>query len=106
MLTPKSAIYSIVYSSNSETYLHIAFAIEQNVVKLDVSMQNVLRMDVPEALYDLSKEELSDVFRESPPLPHVVEQISTRAQLHDEEDVPSCLEGLEQLHDMRVSQSQ
>jgi hypothetical protein len=50
----------------------LTLAIKKNIVKLDVSMKNALRVKVAKALNDLLKEILGDVLIKLLPLSHIV----------------------------------
>jgi len=85
---------------------YVAFAIEQDVVELDVSMENTLSVDVAKALNDLPEDHFCNIFVQLFPLSDVVEEVTASAQLHRQQHVPLCLEGLVQFHDALVPEPQ
>ena len=85
---------------------HVTFTIKQDVVELDVSVKNALSVDVAKALDDLPEDHFCNVFVQLLPLSDVVEEVTTSAQLHRQQHVPLCLEGLVQFHDALVPEPQ
>ena len=75
-------------------YLDMALAVKQDVVQLDVSVQDLFRVDVANTLYDLLEENLCKRLLELFPFPHEVEQVTSSAQLHHQHDMSPRLEGL------------
>lgn len=65
-------------------------------------MDDADRVHVRNPLHDLLEEVLGVLLCELSALPHVVEEVATRAQLHHDEVVIRCLERLEQLDMARV----
>ena len=82
-----------------------AFAVKENIVQFDVPMQDRLRVNVADAFDDLLKKDLGKRLLALFTLPHEVEKITARAQLHDQHDVTLSLECLVQLHHGGMSQS-
>ena len=82
--------------------LHVSLAVQQDVVKLDISMHNANRVHVRDALHDLLKEILGILLCQFSPLSHVVKKIAARAKFHHNQVVLRCLECLQQLNVTRV----
>ena len=82
--------------------LHVSLAVQQDVVKLDISMHNANRVHVRDPLHDLLKEILGILFCQFSPLSHVVKKIAARAKFHHNQVVLRCLECLQQLNVTRV----
>ena len=76
------------------SYLDMALAVKQDVVQLDVSVQDLFRVDVANTLYDLLEENLRKRLLKLFPFPHEVEQIAASAQLHHQHDMSPRLESL------------
>ena len=49
----------------------VALVVEEDVVEFDVSVQDVLGVDVADAFHHLFEEVLRHVLRQLPPLPHI-----------------------------------
>ena len=56
--------------------LDLSLGIEQDVIQLYISMQNLLRMAVSDSIHDLLENVLSNVLFQSPPLSDIVKQVS------------------------------
>lgn len=84
----------------------VSLAIEEDVIELDVSVKNPLAMNVAQAFNDLSEDDLGADLVQLLSLSDVVEQVATGAELHAEQHVALGLEGLVQLDDALVSQSE
>ena len=109
LLTPKSPTCA---PQQKRAYLDAALVVEEDVVELNVAVQNALRVNVADGLYNLLEQVLRHVLLQLAPLAHVVEQVAARAHLHHEEDVLVRLERLVQpvrsargrlLNDVRVA---
>ena len=77
--------------------------VEQYVVELDVSVHDVLVVDVVQRFDDLLEKVLRNVFFESASLADVVEQVAAASEFHDEQYVFFGFEGLVELHDVAVT---
>lgn len=69
-------------------------------------MEDSAFVDVAQALDDLLEEYSGLTFLKLLPLPHVVEQVATGAELHGEDHVALRLERLVELHDTLVPQAE
>lgn len=87
------------------TNLNMSECIKQNVVELDISMKNAIEMAVVKPTCNLQKHELSQWFFKSASLSHVIEKITSSTQLHHKENVLLSFKGLEQVDNVRVSDS-
>lgn len=81
----------------------VTFAVEQDVVKFDVSVRDLLCMDVAQPIDDLLEDLLRVGLLESPALPHVVEEIATCTQFHHDDNMLISFNRLVDLNDMVVS---
>jgi hypothetical protein len=88
------------------TYLDIALAIEQDVVKFDISMGNVLGMDVAETVNYLLENDFRIRLLQSASLSDVIKKITASAKLHHDDDVLLGFDGLIDFYYMVVSQFQ
>ena len=86
--------------------LDLALAIQQYIVELDVSMGYILRVNIPEPVDYLLEDLLRDRLLQAPPLPHVVQKVTARTQLHYDDDVLLGLDGLVYLHYVVMTQLQ
>mmetsp|Transcript_29172 Transcript_29172/g.28226 ORF Transcript_29172/g.28226 Transcript_29172/m.28226 type:complete len:145 (-) Transcript_29172:2702-3136(-) len=59
-------------------------------------------MTILQALNHLLEDVLGEVFFQLPPLPDIVEEVSTSAQLHGKDDMLVGLEGIKKLDDILV----
>ena len=70
-------------SRNSEiSYFDIAFAVKENVVKFDVAMGNIFRVDKVKTVYYLFENFLSERLFEATSLANIVKKVSSRTKLH------------------------
>lgn len=77
---------------------YMTLIVKKDVFQLDISMQNVLRMNIANTLYDLLEEVFSKSLIELPPLPDKGEQVTSSTQFHDKEVVFLCLKSLKKLY--------
>lgn len=70
--------------------LYIAFAIEEDIVKFDIAMRNILGMNVAQSINNLLENFLSKRLLQSAAFTHVIEKITASAQLHHNDDVLLC----------------
>ena len=87
------ALFHSFWDSKISNFDH-TFTVEQNIVQLDVSMQNWLRMNVAQAFNNLLEKNFSKIFIALFALPHKVKQISASTQLHDKHNMSASLESL------------
>lgn len=85
-------------------YLDVTLAIEQYIVKLDVPMRDILRVNIAQTVDNLTENLLSEGFLQPPSFTHVVEQITTGAKLHYNDYVLLSLDGLIDLDNVVVAQ--
>lgn len=85
-------------------YLDVPLATEHKVFWLDVSMNNIVLVDVLQRYHHARDDEAALVLIELDPLPQVVPEITTRHQVADEVDVVTILEGVLHIHDERVTE--
>jgi len=83
---------------------HISLTVQQNVVQLNVTVQNSLRMNVANALDNLLENYLGSHLVQLLALTHEVEQIAASTQLHYEQNVSRSLKSLVQFYHRRVAQ--
>ena len=81
------------------TDLDVSVAVEQDVIKFDVSVGNSVVVQVGDALHDLLEHKPGVLLAELPTLSHVVEQVAAWTQLHNDH---MMLIGLERLQDFDV----
>mmetsp|Transcript_9264 Transcript_9264/g.7059 ORF Transcript_9264/g.7059 Transcript_9264/m.7059 type:complete len:253 (+) Transcript_9264:183-941(+) len=86
--------------------LHISLSIQQDIIKFDVPMSNVLRMDIAQPINYLLEYDLCVWFFKSPSFPDVVEKVSSSAQLHHNYYVLVSFYRFVDLHHMIVPQLQ
>jgi hypothetical protein len=60
---------------------------QEDVIKLDVTVEDTLGVDVTDASYDLCEQKFGDVFLEFASLANICEEITAATDLHDEDDV-------------------
>mmetsp|Transcript_65793 Transcript_65793/g.169343 ORF Transcript_65793/g.169343 Transcript_65793/m.169343 type:complete len:289 (-) Transcript_65793:152-1018(-) len=82
--------------------LDAALALEQEVLRLEVAMHDVLLVHVEDGTKDVLDQGCSLGLAEVAHLHDLIEKLTTLAQLHDKEDVVPVLEGLEESDDVRV----
>ena len=69
-------------------------------------MRDILRVDVAQAVDDLLEDLLSEWFLESPSFTHVVQKVTTCAQVHHNYNMLLRLNRLIDLHNMVMAQFQ
>ncbi len=79
-------------------------SIKQDVVQFDVSVDHPVVVQVGNSLHDLLEHELGILLAELPALANVIEEVTTRAELHDNQMVFISVECLEELHNVGVAQ--
>ena len=79
-------------------------AIKQDVVKLNVSVDHSVVVQVGYAFHDLLEYEFGIFFAKLPALADVVKEVTSRAELHYYQMVLISVEGLEELHNVGVAQ--
>ena len=84
----------------------VTLTIEQNIVQLYVTMQNLLAMNVAYALNHLFEENFWSQLVQLFSFTNKVEHVTTCAKLHHQHDVTACFECLVELNDWRVPQLQ
>ena len=68
----------IYFAGNSEvTYFNVAMAVQQNIIKLDISVSNLVLMKIGDALNYLLKHKFCVFFRELSTLAHIIEKVTT-----------------------------
>jgi hypothetical protein len=88
------------------TDLDLTFTIEKNVVELNVSVPDVLRMNVLKTLNNLLEDLLRKRLLQSSPLPNIVEEVTSCTKLHDNYNVFVSLNCLVDLYNVVVSEFQ
>jgi len=83
-------------------YLHITLPVQEDVVQFDVSVRNVLRVDVAQPINNLLEYYLGVGLLETPPLPNIIQKVSTRTQLHANYDMFFSFYGFIDFDDMVV----
>jgi len=91
--------------TNSEvTDLDVAMAVQQDVVQLDVTMGDLLVVQVGDTFHDLAEHELSIFLSQLPALADVVEEVTSWAELHNDHVMALGLESLEDFDVVGVAQ--
>ena len=85
--------------------LDLAVLIQQDVVKLDVPMEDLLLVAVAQPLNHLPEDALGHVFLQSPPLPHIVKQVASPTELNDKQNMFLGFEELVETDNVLVSGS-
>ena len=97
-LVSDELVTSAEFADTKISNLDATGRVEQQVVKFDVTMCNVLDVDVCQPMDDLFEEILGHVLRQPSAFAHIVEQVTTATQLHDKHNVLFGFECFEQLH--------
>ena len=69
-------------------------SIKEDIIQLDISVPHIFGMNVLKSFDNLLKYFFGIWLLQPPPFPDIVEQVSSGAQLHDDDDVLVGLDGL------------
>ncbi len=83
--------------------LYTSLSVQKDVVELDVAMKDAAGMDVSQSVHDLSEHVSGLGFGQSASLLQIPKEVPTCRELHDDEDVQSVLEDLEETDDVGMS---
>ena len=78
-------------------------AIKENIVKLNVSVNDVHSVDVSESFGDLLENKFCVILLQPPSLSHVIQQIASSAQFHHKDHMLFHFESLVELNHVGVS---
>jgi hypothetical protein len=81
---------------------HVPLQVQQDVLRLYVSVEDVVRVELFDAQQDLQEVEFGCLLIKPFLLLYVGEQLASRAVLHHEDDVVPALEGVVQGHEERM----
>jgi len=79
-------------------------AVKQDVIQLDVSVANMLRMNILETINNLFEYLFSIWLLESSSLSDIIKQITSCTELHDNNNVFLCLDGFINFNDVIMSE--
>mmetsp|Transcript_33887 Transcript_33887/g.91728 ORF Transcript_33887/g.91728 Transcript_33887/m.91728 type:complete len:220 (+) Transcript_33887:560-1219(+) len=82
--------------------LHVSFAVDEQVLRLQVAIHDVQRVKVGEGQYDLPRVEARAVVGQPPFLTQVREELPAVDVLQKHEEALLILEGREEVHDERM----
>lgn len=78
----------------------MAFLIEQHIFRLEISVDNIVFMEVGQSLDEFSSVDPDSLFREPLFLPEVGEEFSSVDEVEDEVELGLRLEGVVQTHNV------
>ena len=100
------SLVRVDHGSDSEVSdLDNAVRVEEDIVELDVSVEDVIWVAVVETFQDLLEDELGGVFSEFSSFADVVEEVAAWAEFDDEDDVFVGVEGVVEVDDVFVAEA-
>lgn len=86
-------------SSNSKvSQSEVALRIENQILRLDVPVDNLITMEVLKGQKDATDKEFNDMFRKSLKSANLVSQVSSRHVIHDQIEIDSILKSIDHIY--------
>lgn len=100
-----STVVRLHYSRNTQVRdPQESLIIKHQILRLDISMDDVIEMQELQSNDHTSYEKLGLIFSESPPATHMIPQIPTDQQIHDQIQIFPVLECIGHVDDKRMLQ--